>query len=127
MTLIAGAAAVWATRAIAQSATNAATAEAIALGAGVCVLAAWCALWPPVLAARFAPDHLGNAGLAAMVTRLFVTLGLALWLARSMGAARPAFMNTLVVSYLVLLAAETGLIIRLVRMSWRPPNKTHSA
>lgn len=119
---IGGVIAVWATNKIAHQNASAAEAAAITAAATIAVAAAVLALGPPALVARYFPEQVGLAGLGAMLVRLFLTLMVGWSYLKVRQPPKQVFMNALVVSYLVCLAAETTVIVRLVQKHWRPPS-----
>ena len=96
-------------------------ATAIFVAAGICLAAALLGLVPIALIAPRHPDWMIQAGLAAMVIRLFSTLGAGAAYLRFWSPPKWTFLMAGVVFYLVLLAAETGIIVRLVQRHWRAP------
>jgi hypothetical protein len=96
-------------------------ASAVIAAAVICVVAGLIAMVPPALVAPRWGDYLMHAGLAAMLIRLFLTLGAGAVYYKVYAPPSSTFMGAIVVFYLVLLAYETGVTIRLVKQHWRPP------
>ena len=96
-------------------------ASAIVAAACICLAAGLVALIPLMLVAPRWPDYLMQAGMGAMVIRLFLTLGVGAVYLRAYAPLKTTFMMAVVVFYLILVVAETGIAVRLVKLHWRPP------
>ena len=97
------------------------SASAVVAAAVICVATGLIALLPAAIVAPRYPDYLMQAGLAAMLIRLSLTLGVGAAYLRWYAPPRAVFMSAMVVAYLVLLAFETWAIVRLVKQYWRAP------
>jgi hypothetical protein len=100
-----------------------ATASAFVAAVLICAATGLVALIPAALVAPRHPTYLMEAGMAAILLRLFLTIGAAAaywqwWLPQKW-----PFLNAMVVFYLLFLAGDTFIIIRLARRYWRTPAK----
>ncbi|NOT02603.1 MAG: hypothetical protein HOP29_18510 [Phycisphaerales bacterium] len=118
--ILVGAAALIVVGAAARRFMEPAGASSVKAAVTICVVVAVAAMAPMALAARRRPAFLLPACAAAILIRLFATLGVGLWYANGFAADKPAFTTAMVVSYLVLLAAETGVACHFVLRYWRP-------
>lgn len=99
-------------------------AEAIVAAMVICVGAGWLAMLPPLLVAGKQAEYLMGAGLAMILIRLFVTLGLGFAYLRWADPEYAAFVTAMVVCYLTLLVAETGVTALMARRLWNPPMRS---
>ncbi len=96
-------------------------ASAIVAAATICVVIGFFAMIPPALVAPRWPDYMVQAGMGAMVIRLILTLAVGAIYLEMYAPPEQTFMTAMVVCYLLLLAVETGVTMRLVKHHWRPP------
>ncbi len=96
-------------------------ASAMIAAASICLLAGLIAMVPPAVVAPRWPDYIMQAGMGAMVIRLFLTLGVGMLYLKWYTPPTSTFMTAMVVCYLLLLAVETGVTLRLVKRYWHPP------
>lgn len=106
---------------IAPRLTTGAKASAVTAAAVICYASAIVALLPVVLVGPRYPDYLMQAGLGAMGLRMFLTLAVGAWYLWEKQPPRMTFMMSVVVFYLVALAAETWIAIDSVRRYWKAP------
>lgn len=106
---------------IAPRFTTAAKASAVLAAGVICLSAAAVALLPVVLVGPRYPDYLMQAGLGAMLLRLFLTLAVGAWYLWAKQPPRMTFMMSAVGFYLAALAAETWIAIDSVRRYWKAP------
>ena len=99
--------------------TDAETASAWIAAAVICATTGIVALAPAGWLAPRHPTYLLEAGLAAIVLRLFGTLAAGFVYLRGAAPPKWAFLNALVVFYLVSLAADTLVTVRLAGRYWR--------
>ncbi len=98
---------------------EAATASAFVAAALICASTGLIALMPAALVAPRYPTYLMEAGLAAILLRLFLTLGVGAAYWRWWQPPNWPFLNSMVVFYLLFLAGDTIMIIRLANRYWR--------
>ncbi len=96
-------------------------ASAMIAAAAICLSAGLIAMIPPAVVAARWTDYIIQAGMAAMVVRLFLTLGLGLLYLKWYAPPMSTFLTAMVICYLLLLAVETGVTISLVKRHWHPP------
>lgn len=118
--ILAGVAALGVAREAARRFMEPAGASSVTAAVTICMIVAAAAMLPMALAAGRRPAYLLPACAATMLIRLFATLGIGLWYGRRFALDESAFTFAMVVSYLVLLAAETGMACHFVRRYWRP-------
>jgi len=93
--------------------------SAVLAAAGICYAAAFVALIPMAWGAPRRPDWMGQAALGAIVIRLMLTLAAGAAYLYFFEPHRATFMASAVGCYLILLAVETTIAIRLVHRYWR--------
>lgn len=101
---------------------EATSASAVTVAAAICLVAAVIALLPLALVAPRFPDYLVQAGMGAMLIRLFLSLGGGALYLYVFAPPKGLFMTAMVIFYLVMLVAETAVTLRLVHRYWRPPH-----
>ena len=99
---------------------EASSASAATVAAAICLVAAILALLPPALVVKHCQDYMVQAGLGAMLIRLFLTLGAGAAYLHLFTPPKWPFMTAMVVCYLVMLVAETAVTVYLVNRYWRP-------
>ncbi len=97
-------------------------ASAMIAAASICLSAGLIAMVPAAVVAPRWPDYIMQAGMGAMVIRLFLTLGVGMLYLKWYTPPTSTFMTAMVVCYLLLLAVETGVTLRLVKRYWHPPH-----
>ena len=96
-------------------------ASAMIAATAICLSAGLIALIPPAVVVPRWTEYAIQAGMAAMVVRLFLTLGLGLLYQKWYAPPMSTFLTTMVICYLLLLVVETGVTISLVKRHWQPP------
>lgn len=95
-------------------------ASAIVAAATICVVIGFVAMIPPALVAPRWPDYMVQAGMGAMVIRMLLTLGVGAIYLKVYAPLEQTFMTAMVICYLLLLAVETCVTMRLVKLHWQP-------